>query len=118
MDTFGIVFLDAMSAGLPLVGTDIFAVPEIIENGKNGFLIHSPIRWHDENYLCNPQGGSKKDRILIVKQLVEKLSLLIEDSSLRRRMGRYGKRLVEKGKFSIKERNKKLERIYQEALGY
>jgi len=54
----------------------------------------------------------------VINQLVEKISLLIEDSSLRKRMGRYGRRLVEKGKFSIKERNKKLLKIYQESLRY
>jgi hypothetical protein len=31
-------------------------------------------------------------------------------------MGRYGRMLVEKGKFSIKERNKKLRRIYEETI--
>jgi glycosyltransferase involved in cell wall biosynthesis len=117
-DIFGLSLLDALSVGLPIVTTDVFAIPEIVENGKNGFLINSPIKWHDETYLYNPRGGSKKDRELIVKQLVEKLSLLIEDSSLRRKMGRYNRMLIEKGKFSIKQRNEKLRRIYEEALRY
>ena len=115
-DIFGLCLLDALTVGIPIISTDIFAVPEIVENGKNGFLIHSPIRWHDETYLWNPQGGSKKDRENVVKQLVEKISILIEDSSLRRRMGKYSKRLVEKGKFSIKERNKKLKKNYDKAF--
>jgi len=33
-------------------------------------------------------------------------------------MGKYNRQLIEKGKFSIKERNKKLRRIYEEALRY
>ncbi|MEM5832454.1 MAG: glycosyltransferase family 4 protein [Candidatus Aenigmatarchaeota archaeon] len=115
-DIFGLCLLDALAVGLPIVATDVFAVPEIVEDNKNGFLIHSPIRWHDETYLWNPVGGSKKDKEFIVKQLVEKLSLLIEDSSLRRRMGRYSRRLVERGRFSIKERNEKLRKIYEEAI--
>ncbi|MEM7817919.1 MAG: glycosyltransferase family 4 protein [candidate division WOR-3 bacterium] len=115
-DIFGLGLLDALAVGLPIVATDVFAVPEIVEDNKNGFLIHSPIRWHDETYLWNPVGGSKKDKEFIVKQLVEKLSLLIEDSSLRRRMGRYSRRLVERGRFSIKERNEKLRKIYEEAI--
>jgi len=115
-DIFGLCLLDALSVGLPIVSTNVFAVPEIVEDGKNGFLINSPITWHDDKYFWSPRGGSEKDRKLIVNQLVEKTSLLIEDSSLRRKMGRYGRKLVEKGKFSIEERNKKLKRIYEEAI--
>jgi len=33
-----LVVLEAMSSGLPLVTTNIMGVPEIIEDGKNGFL--------------------------------------------------------------------------------
>lgn len=121
VDSFRYSLLEAMSTSLPIVATDIFAIPEIVEDGKNGFLIHSPLSDFDKNYI--PKFFDRnilKQNIIkpVVKQLVEKLSLLIEDSSLRRKMGRYGRRLVEKGKFSIKERNKKLKRIYEEALGY
>ncbi|MEM5879104.1 MAG: glycosyltransferase family 4 protein [Candidatus Aenigmatarchaeota archaeon] len=115
-DIFGLCLLDALAVGLPIVATDIFAVPEIVEDNKNGFLIHSPIKWHDERYFYNPQGDSKRNKELIVKQLVKKLSLLIEDSSLRKKMGKYSRRLVEKGKFSIKERNEKLRIIYEDSI--
>jgi glycosyltransferase involved in cell wall biosynthesis len=52
----------------------------------------------------------------LIDEIVDKVSLLIENSSLRKRMGRYGRKLVERGKFSIKERNKKLKRIYEKAI--
>jgi alpha-maltose-1-phosphate synthase len=38
-DAFGIVFVEAMQFGIPCVGTDIVAVPEIIDDGKTGFLV-------------------------------------------------------------------------------
>lgn len=122
VDSFGYVLLEAMAAGLPLVSTDIFAIPEIIEDGKNGFLIHTPISDFKPNFLYQNKyldiGNYIKNRNFpnIVHQLVDKLSILIEDSSLRKRTGRYGRRLVEKGKFSIRERNKKLKQVYEEAL--
>lgn len=118
-DNYGVVFLEAMSAGLPIVGTENMTVPELIEDGKNGFLIKSTYSW--ENYV--PYGKRKKlledwKRIHpeIVKQLVEKLSILIENKKLREKMGKESRRMIEKGKLSIKERNKKLEKIYREAL--
>jgi len=38
-ETFGIVFLEAMHYGLPIVTTNVSAMPELIEEGKNGFLV-------------------------------------------------------------------------------
>ncbi|MFH8119646.1 MAG: glycosyltransferase [Candidatus Aenigmatarchaeota archaeon] len=121
VDSFGFSLLEAMSCGIPIIATNIFAIPEIVEDGKNGFLISSPISDFRKNFVPNffDRDWLKMHPInLVINQLVEKLSLLIEDSSLRRKMGRYGRRLVEKGKFSIKERNKKLKKIYEEALRF
>lgn len=107
-DTFGFALLEAMSFGIPIITVDAFARKEIVENGKNGFVIEKPKSF-------NVYRIDRKEEKL-VEEMAKLTSLLIEDSSLRKRMGRYGRKLVEKGKFSIKERNKKLRRIYEEAL--
>ncbi|MFH1325747.1 MAG: glycosyltransferase family 4 protein [archaeon] len=123
-DNYGVVFLEAMSAGLPIVGTTSFTVPELIEEGKNGFLIKTPYSW--ENYLNQRNEFEDKkatkdwERLHpeIIKQLVEKLSILIENRGLREKMGKESKKMIEdeNGKFSIKRRNKQLRKIYEEAL--
>jgi len=38
-EPFGISFLEAMSYRLPVIGTNIGAIPEFIHHGKNGYLI-------------------------------------------------------------------------------
>ncbi|MCM3617343.1 N-acetyl-alpha-D-glucosaminyl L-malate synthase BshA [Sutcliffiella horikoshii] len=37
-ESFGLVLLEAMACGVPSVGTRIGGIPEVIENGKTGFL--------------------------------------------------------------------------------
>jgi glycosyltransferase involved in cell wall biosynthesis len=39
MEATSITGLESISCGLPLVGTRVGGIPEIIKNGKNGFLI-------------------------------------------------------------------------------
>lgn len=41
-DSFGFVFLEAMTQGVPCIGTDLNAMPEIIEDGKTGYIV--PLR--------------------------------------------------------------------------
>ncbi|MBW2660304.1 MAG: glycosyltransferase family 4 protein [Deltaproteobacteria bacterium] len=57
MEATSISGLEAMAAGLPLVGTKVGGIPELIRNGING-------------YLCNPQDPS---------DLAEKIDLLLNE---------------------------------------
>ncbi len=38
-DAFGHVFAEALASGLPIVGSTAGGVPELVEHGKNGFLV-------------------------------------------------------------------------------
>ncbi len=38
METQGLVVLEAIASGLPCVGVDAYALPELIQNGRNGFI--------------------------------------------------------------------------------
>ncbi len=71
-ETFGIVFLEAMHYGLPIVTTNVSAMPELIEEGKNGFLV--------------PTADSQA--------LAKAISKLIENPDLIKIMGEAGRKKV------------------------
>jgi glycosyltransferase involved in cell wall biosynthesis len=39
LEPFGIVFIEAMTARLPIVATRVGAIPDFVEQGKNGWLV-------------------------------------------------------------------------------
>lgn len=45
-DSFGMVLLEALASGLPIVATDLFAADEMVEQGKNGALVEPPVRYY------------------------------------------------------------------------
>ncbi|PJE81431.1 hypothetical protein COU58_02430 [Candidatus Pacearchaeota archaeon CG10_big_fil_rev_8_21_14_0_10_32_42] len=104
-DSFGFGYLEAMSFGLPIITVDGYARKEIVEEGKTGFVINRPKNLDSET--LNEQ---------IIQNLIEKTSLLIENKKARKKMSNECIKLIKGGKFSIKERNKKLKRIYEDAL--
>jgi glycosyltransferase involved in cell wall biosynthesis len=122
-NTPGLAFLDAMSYELPIITTDVWANPELVNDGKTGFVIKrsDKIQYYTENFIPNWSASESLKTIKkmtdpeVVKELVEKTSILIEDENLRKRMGKAGRQEIENGKFSIEKRNEKLKRIFDEA---
>ena len=123
-DLFGYVFLEAMSCGLPLIGTNVFAIPEIIEDGKNGFLVENPISPFKEDYSRKSREEvahylnmiATREFPRLTQSLKEAIQILAEDESLRRTMGKRSEAEVREGKFSVARHKGQLKRIYDEAL--
>ena len=70
IETFGQAYAEASACGLPVVGTDVGGIYEVIEDGRTGYLVRS----EDE--------------------AVEALQRLLSDPGLRERLGRAGRRRV------------------------
>lgn len=84
-ECFPLVLLEAMQYGLPIVTTDEGGIKDIVEEGKNGFIV--------------PQKN--------IEVLAEKLELLIKDEKLRERMGEEGCRKF-KREFTLDQFENKL----------
>ena len=70
---FGLVFAEAMAAGLPIVACRAAAVPEVVEDGRTGLLV----------------------KPLDVEELAKGMETLLTNAALRAEMGATGRRRVE-----------------------
>lgn len=73
VEPFGIVFLEAFSHGLPIVASNIGAIPEFVEHGRSGYLVD-----------CNHPA-----------QLANRLNQLLSDPARCAAFGARGQRLVQ-----------------------
>jgi glycosyltransferase involved in cell wall biosynthesis len=90
-ESFGIVLLEAMAAGLPVVASEVEGIPEIVADGETGYLV--------------PVGDSEA--------LANAVRSLLRDTELRRKMGETGRRRVAK-EFDIKKTVRSYEQLYEE----
>lgn len=87
----GIALIEAMAAGVPVIGTNIGGIPEVIKDRENGFLV---------------EPGSSK-------ALADVINYALENQDKVRAVGKNGYQSV-KGKFSQKTMIDNIENLYQE----
>jgi len=120
-DTFGMVYLEALSAGLPIIATKQFAIPEFLSNGVNGYFVKSKNLYLNDSKL-SPEECDKKiekymttERIL-VHDIEKKLEYLLSKPNILKKLKKNcTKEFVSGGKFSFEKRNKQLRKIFKEA---
>ncbi len=89
----GCVYLEAMSSGKPAIGCSGQGIDEVIEHGKNGWLV--------------PADG--------LRELVQGLSTLLGSAELCSRLGHAARQTILET-FTLSHQAKKLARIYRKAL--
>jgi len=85
--------VEAMAAGLPVVVSDVGAIPEIVEDGVNGFII---------------KPGN-------INAIADRIIKLANDSNLRKSMGQRNLKLA-KEKYDMPIIAEKIDKVYQELL--
>lgn len=88
-----ITILEAMASGVPVIASDVGGIPEIIKDGETG-LLTSP---------GNP------------RELAGKISLLIQDKQLGKKLSLRGRELMER-KFSSQLMTEKTKKVYGEIV--
>ncbi len=117
-DSFGFSLMDAMVSGLPIIGTNLFAIPEIVLDGKTGLIINIPgydlHKAYIQEYPFSLLVGGENEKFIKGMELA--LEKLISNESLRNKLAVESFNRVNSGEFSIDHRNKKLLSVYREAL--
>jgi len=93
IEAFGLVTVEAMACGKPVVGSDVGGIPDTIVDGANGFLV------------------KPKDP----KDLADKILFLLEHPEKARQMGKEGRKMAE-GKFDLRKRAERIVQLYCQLL--
>ena len=89
VEGFGFAVIEAMAHGLPSIVSNVCALPELVQDGKSGFVVR-PGR---------------------VGDLKEKLEILIKSQTLRKKMGEAARKSFSQ-KFSVEKSNERLLEVY------
>lgn len=87
-----LAMIEAGLAGLPVIATNVGSMSDVVENGKNGFLV-------------NP----------IIDEIASKIKVLSQSPELRKSLGERGKELARQ-KFSVEAMVKRHQEIYSQAI--
>jgi glycosyltransferase involved in cell wall biosynthesis len=88
---FGIVLIEALAAGKPIVATNTSSIPEIVEDGRNGILV--------------PPENSEA--------ISDALTRLISEPELKTKFGKEGQKIVQE-KFTTERMINNYEKIFSE----
>jgi len=91
-ETFGLTFVEAMNFGVPVIGVNRLGAKEVIQDGRNGFLVE-------------PDNES---------QLASAISKLLKNPPLRRKLGAQGKKDAKK--YDMNEVSKEFIEIYKDLI--
>lgn len=96
---FGLVLIEAMASGKPVVASNVYPTPEIVIDGRTGFL---PF----------PEKPVETMEKVDVEPFVKKILYFIENDDARKTMGSEGRHIAEE-KYSTKIITRQIEGLYE-----
>jgi glycosyltransferase involved in cell wall biosynthesis len=111
-EAFGFAILEALAAGVPVIATREFAIPELVDNGMTGWLLDYTDKDKKRimsGYLVKtiPDDISRR----LTEDLTDRMHTALGNRDVLSLMGRRAQ-TVARTRFSFEERNLKLAKIY------
>lgn len=124
-ESFGLIVLEAIKYGCAFIGTDVYAIREMVKDGYNGYLIKPQDKyWNDD--------GSKEEKMSLetkrranegvidtelVSWMKQKILELVQNRGRLEELCRNAYRYAREGEFSESYITEKWDRILREAAG-
>ena len=126
MDTLGFVMLEAMAHGVPVLATQHFAVPELVEDGVSGLVVDGENTLYGEDGLCRfdhtlPPPRSFRHALAspseaYVTRLADSLARVSAEPDLHERLAAGALSRVTDGPLSMSRRRAALGEVYRRAI--
>lgn len=102
-DSSALTVLEAIKAGMVVIGSNLYAIPEMVENGKNGFLTNPKWSFFDQDNIPNPKVWNNRESTIHSIDADSRIVGFLVDRVLEVNKNR--DRLFEMSQFSLKKAN-------------
>jgi glycosyltransferase involved in cell wall biosynthesis len=116
VEVFGFALLEAMAFGIPIISTNHFAIPEMVEHSTSALLVDTS-RFDCEQLFRGYVVREIPDDFCehVTDAVFRYLCMLIESPELRHRLGSAGQAIA-RTRFSFEARHAAMLQVYEEAL--
>lgn len=81
-DSFNLTVLEGIKAGLPVIGSRLYAIPEMVEDGYSGFLCDPAWWFFDQNNIPNPKVWNHRNKTIFSGVRNERVTSFLYDKIL------------------------------------
>ena len=78
-DSFNLTVLEGIKSGLPVIGSKLYAIPEMVEDGYNGFLCDPAWWFFDQNNIPNPKVWNHRNKTIFSGVRNERVTRFLYD---------------------------------------